>query len=212
MFYPHQILWNDYSSLERQLKRLKLALSKNVYADLLSEIKEANHELKEFTKDSQVLESRRKKYRLKRQRVDFKLIRRQARSLYNVIVTGRSWRCRCRKYHVASLRLEPRPWEEDAGKDNVAGASCLKFRVLLSKSCPNDGPGVKWKWRELEIEPVEMSNCLTTGLDNDAQAMSVGKLALISPYVEAPIIYCQLQLMTMSVLNNRYLSRRLSVL
>ena len=203
MLCPHKVLWHDYSSLERQLKRLKLALSKNIYADLLSDIKEANHELKEFAKDSQILESSRYKRRLKRQRVDFKHIRRQARSLYNVMVTGRSWRCGCRKYHVASLRLEPRPWEDNVGKDNVAGAACLKFRVLLSKSCPNDGPDVTWKWREIEIEPVETSDCSISGLDNTALAMSIGTLALTSSYVGAPITCCQLQLMKTSVLDNR---------
>ena len=183
----HQILWDDYSSPERQFKRLKLALSKKVYADLLLEIKEANQELKEFTKDSHVLESNRNKRRKKRQPVDFKLIRCQARSLYNVMVTGSSWRCGCRKYHVASLRLEPRPWEEDKSKDNTTGgAPRLRFRVLLWKSHPGDGLGDTCKWREIDIEPVETSECPTAGFENDAQTMSVATLSLISLYVGDP--------------------------
>ncbi|KAL9063449.1 MAG: hypothetical protein Q9161_009465 [Pseudevernia consocians] len=127
----YQIIWNDYSSPERQFKRLKLALSKKIYADLLSEIKEANRELTDFTKDSYVLESNRNNRQSKHQPVDFKVIRRQARSLDNVMVTGRSWRCGCRKYHVASLRLEPRPWEENKGTANTVGAQSLKFRLLV---------------------------------------------------------------------------------
>ncbi|KAF6228583.1 hypothetical protein HO173_011818 [Letharia columbiana] len=155
-----EILWDDYSSPERQYKRLKLALSKNVYADLLSEIKEANHELKEFTKESHILESNRKKRRSKRQPVDFQLIRRQARSLYNVMVAGRSWRCGCQKYHVASLRLEPRPWEEDKGKDDVIE--------------------VKWKWRELEIEPMETSESPMAEFGKNAETLGISTLSLVS--------------------------------
>ena len=173
----HQILWDGFSSPERQLKRLKLALSKKVYANLLEEIKEANRELKEFTKDSHILESSRNKRRSKRQLVDFRLIRRQARSLYNVMVMGRSWSCGCRKYHVASLRLEPRPWEEDEGKDNTPH---LKFRVLLSKSCSNDGLDVTWKWRKIEIEPVVTSEGQTAGLENDPHTMDISTLSLVS--------------------------------
>ena len=179
----HQILWDDYSSPERQFKRLKLALSKDIYANLLREIKEANHELREFTKDSHILESNRNRRRKKCQSIDFKLIRRQARSLYNVVVTGNAWRCGCRQYHVASLRLEPRPWEEDEdiGKDDGARGPRLKFRVLLSKSCPGNGLDTTWRWREIEIVPVE-----TTGVEFDAQTVSVATLSLSASYVGDP--------------------------
>jgi len=100
------------------------------------------------------------------------------------MITGKSWRCRCRRYHVASLRLEPRPWEEeDTGKGNAAGETRLKFRVLLSKSCPDGGLEVKWKWRELEIEPVETSASLGTGFGNDAETQGITTLSLVSWYV-----------------------------
>lgn len=178
---PSQILWNDYSSF----KRLKLTLKENVYTDLISEIKEANKELKEFTKESYFLESNRNKRRPKRQPVDFKLIRRQARSLYNVMVRGRSWRCKCLKYHMASLRLEPRPWEEDNGKGVAVEAPRLKFRVLLSRSCPDDGLEVTWKWQELEIEPVDTSESPMAGFENDAQTLSIATLSLASSYVSS---------------------------
>ena len=84
---------------------------------------------------------------------------------------------------MASLRLEPRPWEEDTDKSKAAGATRIKFRVLLSKSCPDDGLEVKWKWRELEIEPVETSESPKTGLGNDAGTLSITTLSLVSPYV-----------------------------
>ena len=180
----HQILWNEYSSPERQLKRLKLALSKNIYADLLSEIKEANRELKDFTKDGYILETNRNKRRSKGQPVDFKLIRLQARSLYNVVVTGRSWRCGCQKYHTVSLRLEPRPWEDDHHKENAAGPPRLKFRVLLSKSspkaCSGGGLDAPWKWREIDIMPVKTSEGPVAGIGNDTQQLSIATLSLVS--------------------------------
>lgn len=84
---------------------------------------------------------------------------------------------------MASLQLEPRPWGEDMGKGNAAGATRLKFRVLLSKSCPDDGFEVKWKWRELEIEPVETSESTETGFGNDAETPNITTLSLASSYV-----------------------------
>ena len=84
---------------------------------------------------------------------------------------------------MASLRLEPRPWEEDTGKDNAAGAGRLKFRVLLSKWCQDDGFEVEWKWRELEIEPVETSESPGTGFGNDAETLNITTLSLVSSYV-----------------------------
>ena len=82
---------------------------------------------------------------------------------------------------MASLRLEPRPW--DKGKDNAYNASRLKFRVLLSKSCPGDGLEVAWKWREIEVEPVETSECTMAGSELDAQKLSLAAMTLVPSYV-----------------------------
>ena len=87
---------------------------------------------------------------------------------------------------MASLRLEPRPWEEDRGKDNPARAQPLKFRVLLSKSCQDDGLDATWKLREIELELVETSQCPVAGIENDTQKLSVATLSLASSYVEDP--------------------------
>ena len=78
---------------------------------------------------------------------------------------------------MASLRLEPRPWEEDKGTENAAGAQRLKFRVLLSKSSPGDGLDVTWKWREIEIEPIETSD------RPDTQSQNIATLSLVTSYV-----------------------------
>lgn len=84
---------------------------------------------------------------------------------------------------MASLRLEPRPWEEDKGKDNAGQAPCLKFRVLISKRCPDDGLEVKWKWRELEIEPEGTFEDPSVICEDDAQRLGLTKFSTISSYV-----------------------------
>lgn len=84
---------------------------------------------------------------------------------------------------MASLRLEPRPWEENKITDGGTGAPRLKFRVLLSKSCPDDGLDVSWKWREIEIEPMETSEGTIAKSKNDSQKLNIATLSLVSSYV-----------------------------
>ena len=84
---------------------------------------------------------------------------------------------------MASLRLEPRPWEEDKGKNNAAAAPRLKFRVLLSKSCQGDGLDVTLKLREIELEPVEMPENPTLRFENETQKLSIATLSDASSYV-----------------------------
>ncbi len=81
---------------------------------------------------------------------------------------------------MASLRLEPRPWEDDKGKGNVVGSTRLKFRVLLSKSGLDDVIEVTWKWRELEIEPMETSESPMAEFGKNAETMSISTLSLVS--------------------------------
>ncbi len=90
---------------------------------------------------------------------------------------------------MVSLRLEPRPWEEDKGNDNAAGAPRLKFRVLLSKLCPSGGLDLTWRWRVIEIEPVETSERPTAGSESGAQTMNVASRSIHSLYVEVSLIW-----------------------
>lgn len=84
---------------------------------------------------------------------------------------------------MASLRLEPRPWEDYKGKGSAAKEPHLKFRMLLSLSCPENGHEVTWKWQELEIEPVEVSEDSAAGFENEGQIQSIATLSLVSSYV-----------------------------
>ena len=145
--------WEESSVIEREIKRIKVVLSKNIYTELLAQIDKANKELREITHQNRYLESVRQKRRSQRSMVDFKRVRRHAESLYNVIVTGRSWRCRCREDHVANLRLEARPLEHI--NDNVASNPKLRFRILLSKPKSPAKPEILCRWHELEVEPLE---------------------------------------------------------
>lgn len=73
---------------------------------------------------------------------------------------------------MASLRLEPRPWEQETEKAKGAGATSLKFRVLLSKDHSDDGTDLIWKWQELEVEPVETADPIA-GLDLSITTLSI---------------------------------------
>ena len=125
-------------------------LSKEVYMELLNDIDKANKDLREFTRQSLYLEPVRQKRRSKSLQADFKLIRRHATSLYNVVVMGSSWSCKCKESHMASLLLEPRT---DLGRRDAIAK--IKFRVLLFKHPPDGKTGVFPTWREVEAEPME---------------------------------------------------------
>ncbi len=56
---------------------------------------------------------------------------------------------------MASLRLEPRPWDQNRDEGEATRPSSLKFRVMLSKQRDNDESGVSCMWQEIEVEPAE---------------------------------------------------------
>lgn len=178
-----QLVWDNLPSLDRHVQRLKLVLSKNIYKDLLAQIDKNNRQLRNHTKETKFLETARSRRR-SRPPIDFKTIRRHARSLYNVLVTGRSWTCKCWKKHTASLRLEPRPWSVTGEKEMTTQPVNLKFRVLLSKSRDDDHLDMTWKYQELEVAPVVELGNLLAGADDDPQMSQVSSLATL-PIVQS---------------------------
>lgn len=173
-----QIVWDSLPSLARHVKRLKLVLSKNIHNDLLAQIDKNNNQLRKYTKETKILETARSRRR-SRPPIDFKTIRRHARSLYNVLVTRRSWTCKCWKTHSASLRLEPRPWSETGEKEMTTQPVNLKFRVLLSKTRDDDPLDSIWKY-QLEVAPVEELGNVLAGTCDDPQISLVSSLATSS--------------------------------
>ncbi|KAL9004774.1 MAG: hypothetical protein Q9188_002409 [Gyalolechia gomerana] len=135
--------WSNYSSIEREMKKLRLVLSKKIYTELIAQIDKANKDLREFTHQNRFLEPVRRKRRSKRNAEFFKELRRSARSLYNVLIEGAAWSCRCKSQHIASLRLETRH----------RGLPETKFRVLLANGAPQSSDQHAWTWREIDIAP-----------------------------------------------------------
>ena len=88
------------------MRRLKFTFTKSVYKELLNDIRQANQELGEITRQNIALEAVKHKRRGKRQIAELKLIRKHATSLYQVLINDSTWKCKCKMNHLASLRLE----------------------------------------------------------------------------------------------------------
>ncbi|KAI4141992.1 MAG: hypothetical protein LQ341_003350 [Variospora aurantia] len=120
-------------------------------AELLEDIYRANKDLREFTHQNISLEPRRRKRRSGRPIAELQLIRQYAASLYRVLMTGKSWKCECKMYHMASLRLEARP-------QTVEGVSPKQsqgyaFRVLIFLTSATSGTSTTAEWKEIEVLP-----------------------------------------------------------
>ena len=137
--------------MEREIKRLKITLSKNIHKETLNMIDTANKDLRDMTHQNIYLEPIRQKRRSKRPLTELKLIRKHATSLYQVFINGKSWKCSCKMLHLASLRLESRPEAlERVDRDTVPK---LRFRILLSTNQDGDRPWVTSQWHEVEVIP-----------------------------------------------------------
>ena len=133
---------------------MSLVLSKGVFNDILDAIDRDNKELQELTHENEDLAPRRQRRRTKCPHETLKLIRRYARSLYNVLVTDRSWSCHCKDDHAVSLQLKTRPPKADSKLEEDP------FRIILSRSTNmSRGSNVKssgWDWRVLEVTTFEV--------------------------------------------------------
>ena len=115
------------------MTKLKLVISRGSYNKLLETMDKANKDLREFTHQNIHLETQRRKRGFKRLPTDYKDIRRRADSLYDAVVAGRSWNCLCKKYHVASLRLEPRPRQPPCDCSSKIEVWSLTFQEPYSR-------------------------------------------------------------------------------
>ena len=80
---------------------------------------------------------------------------------------------------MASLRLEPRPWEDEMEKGKTNEFTDLKFRVLLSTEQGDDRLGVTWNGQEIEVEPVESPGDTMTGANDHSQTLSLSTLSVV---------------------------------
>ena len=145
-------MWEEYSVVEREMKRLKMTLSKNSYQELINAIEKANKDLRDITRQNIYLEPTRRSRKMKRPTADIKAIRRHAASLYQVLIAGDCWKCQCSDYHVASLRLELRP--QITGNYQTDTDSKFQFRVLLARSRDGFAFAPTNDWQEIEVKPL----------------------------------------------------------
>ncbi|KAL8944305.1 MAG: hypothetical protein Q9211_000645 [Gyalolechia sp. 1 TL-2023] len=144
------VKWDEYTSLEREMKRLKLTFSDRVYKELLDDIRRANHNLREFTHQNIALETVKQKRRSRRPIADLRLVRKHAASLYQVLMTDQTWKCTCKMHHLASLRLEARPRMLEREADL---AQKHAFRILLSVAKEASDTTSAVQWHDIEILP-----------------------------------------------------------
>ena len=153
---PNQIHWEDYSTLKREIKRVKLALSRKLYKELLGKIDKANKDLRECTHQVRHLEPGRRQRWARGRTPNFALVRRHTKSLYNVMIKGKCWSCQCREQHMASLRLEPRPWENSCGEEIVDWTISPRFRIWLSTSHLDGAMRSQREYQVIEAEPISI--------------------------------------------------------
>ncbi|KAL8812442.1 MAG: hypothetical protein Q9223_007291 [Gallowayella weberi] len=154
------VMWDDYSTLEREMKRLKLTFSKNIYKELLEDIRRANRDLREFTHQNIALEPIKYKRRARRPIADLRLIRRHAASLYQVLMTDQTWKCTCKMHHLASLRLEARPQMLEERADP---AQRHPFRILMSVAKEAGETTSAMQWQDIEIFPANEKRASVKG-------------------------------------------------
>ncbi|KAL8997035.1 MAG: hypothetical protein Q9169_003576 [Polycauliona sp. 2 TL-2023] len=147
------VKWDDYSTLEREMHRVKLTFSKSVYKDLLDDIRRANQDLREFTHQNIALEPKKHQRRARSAIADLKLIRRHAASLYQVLINDKTWKCECGMHHLASLRLEARPQISQDLKLEAGAIKAPTFRMLLSVAKIDGDSTGHAQWQDIEILP-----------------------------------------------------------
>ena len=138
-------MWDDRPTIKREVKRIKIVLSKKIYKELLDDIDKANQDLLLRTHQGRRLESSRSKNRSKRQMVDFASVRSRVKSLWDALVAGKSWRCGCQNHHAASLRLDPQQWEKDTHEEHI------RFQLLLSRRPLQPDTDISWNNQVIEV-------------------------------------------------------------
>jgi hypothetical protein len=153
--------------INREFRRLKIAINKKEYDELISRIEKANIFLQRLTQQSRLLEpirrSRRKGGRLQKHGVE--RARKQARSLHNVLIRGDRWVQNCCPEHVVNLRLD-RGWEEVEGS---AKGCTTKLRLRIYLDAKGNVPTIRphliasgerqclhGRWREIEVRSINL--------------------------------------------------------
>ena len=147
------------------MKRVKLTFSKNVYKELLDDIRLANQDLRDFTRQNIALEPKKRQRKGRTALADLRNIRRHAASLHQVLINDETWKCKCGMHHLASLRLEARPQTSQSLRMDAAKTPA--FRILLAVAVNltvNDHNTTDTaQWQDIEILPSLGSQSSTKG-------------------------------------------------
>ncbi|KAF2005541.1 hypothetical protein P154DRAFT_518305 [Amniculicola lignicola CBS 123094] len=138
--------FDDPSAFKQEYRRLKFAISRSEYTELLSNLRSYNQALARLTKQSLELEPTRTE--TKGRTPNFKILQEYARNLYSTLLSG--WRCGCQG-HAVNLRLENR--SEYVEKFEAVDEKA-PFRVVFSYS-PDIGALTQSSWNEAIIRFIE---------------------------------------------------------
>ncbi|KAL8952124.1 MAG: hypothetical protein Q9222_001936 [Ikaeria aurantiellina] len=189
------VQWDDYTILEREMKRMKLTFSKSIYKDLLNDIHQANQNLREFMHQNLALEPVKQKRPSRRPLADLRLVRANAASLYQVLMAGETWKCTCNMHHLASLRLEARLEIIETEVDPAQKHSSRHgFRILLSVAKEATNTATAMRLQGIEIIPsieIQNSDMAATSRRDAHRTRSVGVVrfapeAQIDPGLRVP--------------------------
>ncbi|KAL8869006.1 MAG: hypothetical protein Q9174_004596 [Haloplaca sp. 1 TL-2023] len=144
------VRWDDYSVLDREMKRIRLTFSKTVYKEMLNDIRMANQDLREVTHQNIALEPKKQKRKAGKALTRIKTTRKHAASVYRVLMKDSTWQCKCGMRHLASLRLETR---SETGLNVMEGNDTSAFRILLSVATDDRGMADPARLQDIEILP-----------------------------------------------------------
>ena len=143
---PSQSSGSEVSSLESRLLGLKITLGKEAYLQKFDEIDRANGFLRQAVTQSLQLEPFRQKRRTKNVTKTIHAIRKQATSLHKCLFQSSQWRCNCKDFHSASLRLETRSY--DRTNENAR----FRLRILFSATSSEYVRSLCTKWCDVDVE------------------------------------------------------------
>ncbi|RAL00411.1 uncharacterized protein BO80DRAFT_97044 [Aspergillus ibericus CBS 121593] len=142
-------LWDQPSTLEREITKLRHILKKSVYADLLNRIRTANSMLKILVDQTHQRQAMRSRLRLKQPLVQQRRARRAARSLYRAMICEKYWDCPCKEQHYVQVILGS---QSPDTQSQVESSQKPRFRMVFASKMAGIS-AASWNcWHEVEFE------------------------------------------------------------
>jgi hypothetical protein len=142
-----------------------MAFNKQAYEEQLKRIERANNYLRETTHQNILLEPQRR--RLKRHHssrhppASFRHLRQHARSLYRLVVTGKSWKCNCREQHLVKLNLTSAELTKQKLEPSAPQMLVLQISIdgAAHRHITNTSPTMSPRniWRAIEVRSTDFN-------------------------------------------------------